>query len=337
MSTANQEIGVSICCLVYNHEKYLRRCLDGFVEQRTNFKIEVLIHDDASTDHSREIIEEYAEKYPEIFRPLYQKENQTSKGRKVSLEFQYPRIRGKYVAWCEGDDYWTDEMKLQKQYDMLEKNADKVFCTHIVRSISESGELLNDTHPTNLNIPMHLESEVWIKMLLGDSPYQFHTSSYFARADVLLQHINNYPEFMVRAKVGDVPIMMLYATYGGCIYLDQEMSCYRKQSVGSWSQRMRSNSSMREQTILASIDSFKAYDEFTNKEYTHLINNVCLREEFKYLQAKKNYKEMLHRKYRIYFKNMTVKEKIYTLISAKIPFVILVYTRLKKRGKYQNE
>ncbi len=115
---------VSICTLVYNHEPFLKECFEGFLMQKTNFAFEVLVHDDASTDNSAEIIREYTEKYPDIFKPIYQIENQYSKGVKVSATYQFPRAKGKYIAICEGDDYWTDPLKLQKQVDILEQNPD---------------------------------------------------------------------------------------------------------------------------------------------------------------------------------------------------------------------
>lgn len=100
------------------------------LQQKTNFPIEVLIHDDASTDGTQDIIREYEKKYPNIVKPIYQKENQYSKGVKVSLVYNYSRARGKYIALCEGDDYWTDPYKLQKQVDFLESHPDYVMCSH---------------------------------------------------------------------------------------------------------------------------------------------------------------------------------------------------------------
>ncbi len=115
---------VSINCITYNHEPYIRQCLDGFMMQKTNFAFEVLIHDDASTDNTANIIREYETKYPEIIKPIYQTENQYSKGGKISFRFNLPRAQGKYIAMCEGDDYWTDPYKLQKQVDFLEENEE---------------------------------------------------------------------------------------------------------------------------------------------------------------------------------------------------------------------
>ena len=120
---------LTICSLVYNHEPWLKRCLEGFVMQRTSFSFEVLIHDDASTDHSADIIREYEARYPDLFRPIYQSENQYSKGRGIFIPILLPKVQSKYIALCEGDDYWTDPFKLQKQVDFLESHPDYLMCT----------------------------------------------------------------------------------------------------------------------------------------------------------------------------------------------------------------
>lgn len=117
---------VSICCVTYNHAPFIRKCLDGFLMQKTSFPVEILIHDDASSDGTDNIVKEYAERYPEKIFPLYELENQFTKG-KCSLmdyEYNYSRARGKYIAYCEGDDYWTDPNKLQKQVAFMEDHPD---------------------------------------------------------------------------------------------------------------------------------------------------------------------------------------------------------------------
>lgn len=118
----SDEIVVSIICDCYNHEKYIAQALDSFLMQDCDFKFEVLIHDDASTDNSAAIIKEYELKYPEIIKPIYQKENQYSKKVNIWKDYQFSRAKGKYIAICEGDDYWIDTLKLQKQVDFLENN-----------------------------------------------------------------------------------------------------------------------------------------------------------------------------------------------------------------------
>lgn len=122
---------VSICCITYNHAPFLRKCLDGFLMQQTSFPIEILIHDDASTDGTDEIIREYAARLPEIVFPLFEEENQYSKPNHKYIDlYNYERAQGKYIAYCEGDDFWTDPKKLQKQVDFLEANPDYSVCFH---------------------------------------------------------------------------------------------------------------------------------------------------------------------------------------------------------------
>ena len=128
---------VSISCSAYNHASYIRQCLDGFMMQKCNFIFEVLIHDDASTDETADIIREYEAKYPNIIKPIYQTENQYQNGRGIMRRFNYPRAKGKYIALCEGDDYWTDPNKLQRQVDFLEANPEYSITSHRFNSFDD--------------------------------------------------------------------------------------------------------------------------------------------------------------------------------------------------------
>ena len=128
---------VTIRCITYNHEPYIRQCLDGFIMQKTNFRFEAIVHDDASTDGTADIIREYAEKYPEIIKPILQNENQYSKRDGSIRRILNENTHGKYVALCEGDDYWIDPLKLQKQVDFMEKHEDYSMCFHNAYEIFE--------------------------------------------------------------------------------------------------------------------------------------------------------------------------------------------------------
>lgn len=122
---------VSIACITFNQVEYIRQCLDGFVMQKTNFPIEIIIHDDASTDGTADIIKEYVEKYPNFhWKPILQKTNKFKEGKGILVPYVYPKCTGKYIALCEGDDYWTDPNKLQKQVDFLESNPCYSMCFH---------------------------------------------------------------------------------------------------------------------------------------------------------------------------------------------------------------
>lgn len=135
------EILVSISCITYNHSVYIRQCLDGMLMQQTNFGFEILIHDDCSTDGTDDIIREYASKFPQIIKPLFEEENQYQQGKPLgTVVWNLPRAKGKYVALCEGDDYWTDPLKLQKQVDFLESHSGYGL-VHTYRKIDMAGWL----------------------------------------------------------------------------------------------------------------------------------------------------------------------------------------------------
>lgn len=135
------EVLVSISCITYNHSAYIRQCLDGMLMQQTTFGFEILIHDDCSTDGTDDIIREYVSKFPQIIKPLFEEENQYQQGKPIGTAvWNLPRAKGKYIAICEGDDYWTDPLKLQKQVDFLESHSEYGL-VHTHRKIDMAGQL----------------------------------------------------------------------------------------------------------------------------------------------------------------------------------------------------
>jgi glycosyltransferase involved in cell wall biosynthesis len=148
----NEEpIIVSIRCTAYNQEKFIRETLEGFIMQKTNFRFEAIVHDDASTDNTADIIREYAEKYPDIIKPIYETENQYSKKDGSLLRIMNEASKGKYITMCEGDDYWTDPYKLQKQVDFLEAHPDYVLCSHRYQEFYQNSCSLGNILPRGIN------------------------------------------------------------------------------------------------------------------------------------------------------------------------------------------
>ncbi len=325
------EIRVSICCSVYNHEKYLRQCLDSLLMQETNFRYEILIHDDASTDSSTEIIREYESKFPDIIKPIYQTENQYSKGVKISWEYQYPRAKGKYLAWCEGDDFWSDPKKLQFQYDALEQHPECSFCAHIVQSVFEDGKPMEEVHPNFELKEGILNSDKWMEYLLGKSVYLFQTSSYFMRKEVLFNEKNGeIPEFVKVASVGDYPLMMLAALNGNVYYIKKGMSCYRKQSISSWTLKVYQDNRRRIACSEYAIESYKLYKEFSHHKYDKYVDMKIARDEFNIFHLKGEYKKLLDSKYKFFMSQQTLKEKSYIYIFAYMPWLQQPYEKFKK-------
>ena len=153
---------VSVLCATFNHEDYLRTTLDGFLAQKTNFPYEVLVCDDASTDSTADILREYAEKYPDIIRPFYQKENLYSRRINVYDTVFFPAARGEYIALCEGDDYWNDPEKLQRQVDWLDAHPEYSACVHNsighftdIPARFSRGANLSSTRRTTVRWPMN--------------------------------------------------------------------------------------------------------------------------------------------------------------------------------------
>ena len=140
MDSTENNLLVTVRCLAYNHEPYIRQCLEGFVMQKTNFRFEAIVHDDASTDRTADIIREYAEKYPDIIKPIFETENQYSKRDGSLTRIMNAYTHGKYVAICEGDDYWIDPLKLQKQVDFLETHVEYSMCFHRCTEVFEGFE-----------------------------------------------------------------------------------------------------------------------------------------------------------------------------------------------------
>jgi len=226
---------VSICCLCYNHEPYIRDCLDGFMMQKANFTFEVLIHDDASTDKSAEIIREYELIYPDVIKPIYQTENQYSKGIGVSKTHQFPRAQGKYIAMCEGDDYWTDPYKLQKQVDFLEANEDY--------SMSFSNaSVYNETEKKIMfNQPGVTENRTYT---IND----FLISNPCPTASVLFkkEYISSLPEWFSKSPFGDYTLYLIILSRSGknAFYFNETMCVYRIHSGGVHGNAHLSNKGM---------------------------------------------------------------------------------------------
>lgn len=191
---------VTITCVAYNEAKYIRRTLDGFVMQKTNFPFVALVHDDVSTDNTAEIIMEYAEKYPDIIVPIIEKENLFTQKKLESTMNQHIAKTGcKYVAICEGDDWWIDPYKLQKQFDYMESHPNCVMCytnCHFYfesnNSMDKSGIINNvhraDSFSKQMIHELYLAPMTWLVKRELHGSYDDYTDNHFAMSLDLYQH-----------------------------------------------------------------------------------------------------------------------------------------------------
>lgn len=207
---------VSIRCITYNHEPYIRQCLEGFIMQKTNFRFEAIVHDDASTDGTAAIIKEYAEKYPDIIKPIFETENQYSKHDGSIRRIMNEHTRGKYVAMCEGDDYWIDPLKLQKQVDYLEKNPDYgLVYTNVDFYYQESGKFVDSYFSRK-------------KYLIKNTFEDFLVNAWFIAPCTWMfkkSIINKLPK--KNFVVGDLPLLLTISSLYKVHYINESTGVYR--------------------------------------------------------------------------------------------------------------
>ena len=219
----NQDIKVTIRCITYNQKDYIRQCLDGFVMQRTNFRFEAIVHDDASTDGTAEIVREYAEKYPDIIKPIFETENQYSKHDGSLGRIMNANTRGKYVAICEGDDYWTDPLKLQKQADFLDANPQCSLTYHACKNVFST--------PCKVNIlcgESVKESYSYIDIL---SFYPFQTATVMYRKEILNSDLYKKAQ-AIGCPAGDQILFLTASRLGTIEGVNEKMSVYRRHEGG---------------------------------------------------------------------------------------------------------
>lgn len=233
---------VSIFCVTYNHEKFIEDAINGFLIQETDFEFEVIIHDDASTDNTANIIKKYEEMYPKIIKPIYQKENQYSKGSKYFWDLLFSNAKGKYIAICEGDDYWTDSTKLQKQVDFLKDNKKYMACYH------NTGILRENKNKDNLELINNTMKDIFKIEDFAKGKIYFHTSSLIFRFNDKIKKkiITHYSH----KNFGDRFLSILLASLGPIKYINRVMSVYRIHNNGVWSSLSKEKQAISNLSIL---------------------------------------------------------------------------------------
>ncbi|MFQ3575833.1 MAG: glycosyltransferase [Cytophagales bacterium] len=212
---------VSVVIATYNHEAFIRECLDGILMQKTNFNIEILVNEDCSTDQTADILREYEAKHPRLFRIFYQTENQYSKGVKPWFDILFPISRGKYIALCDGDDFWTDDTKLQKQVNFMEANSDFAICFHRVQ--------IKHIEDSSKNYLSREEPLVTTELDLALINYIYTSSCLFVN-----NLIKRLPKSIYISPAGDYFLHMLNAKFGKIRFLNEVMAVYRIHNGGSW-------------------------------------------------------------------------------------------------------
>lgn len=295
---------VSICCIAYNHEKYIGKALDSFLMQKTTFDYEIIVHDDASTDGTASIIKQYEKRYPNKIRGIYQKENQYSKGNKRILLFAHEIANGKYIALCEGDDFWTDENKLQRQVEFMEANKDCGGCFHSGSIIDAKKNYIVGECKTK-----KYSQKITVEDILGCKGLAIVSSSIMYRKSIL----NTIPNFFLISPVGDFPLQIIIASNKYAYYMEDNMSAYQINVKNSWTSSTRGYKNLKKKRLGYSeeiIKTLKEMDKYFEFKYRNLFSeNIMYHELFFYLFSK-NFKVLREEKYVQYLKKQNMKFRI---------------------------
>lgn len=312
---------VSIRCTAYNHEKYISQCLDGFLIQETTFPFEIVIHDDASTDKTVSIIQEYEKKYPRIIKPIYETENQYSKGNGALARILDSHMWGKYIAFCEGDDYWTHPNKLQAQYDALEAHPELGICFGRVQFVDSNGNAVGHIAPDNIdyanNIITYLD---YANLEFKKGSWSFHTSSFFLRTSIYMQYVlerqgDLYGEF----PYGDMAIIHYFLLHSSGYLVPKIIGCYRMFSGGynSYVLTHPEFAVVQEKKLISALTKFNI---FLNYKYDNQIKSRIFRGQVKIAKIENNRKQLKYLYRSEVFKKIgTKKEKVYAFIELYCP------------------
>ena len=258
---------VSIACITYNHAPYIRQCLDGFIMQQTDFDFEIVIHDDASTDGTKDIVLEYCSKYPNLFRPILQEQNRYKEGKGIFTRFVFPECRGKYIAMCEGDDYWTDPLKLQKQVSLLEENINYSCSFHVCNIVNSLGDTMLEDYPQCYKFE---DSLITLENFIGGSAIPQTLSVVFR-----LEVISTLPP---SCRVTDIVLFYYLLKMGNAICLAENMGVYRNHSAGEWSRLSYTQKIIS--TIKCRLEIYEAEGTNLSALFVILIFNIYPRSHY---------------------------------------------------------
>ena len=314
------DIQVSVVCNTYNHKDYIRKAIESFLKQKCDFPFEIIIHDDCSTDGTKDILEEYVGKYAHLT-ILFEEENQFKKGIYHFKERTLPLVKGKYIALCEGDDYWTDEYKLQKQFDALENHPEINMCAHASNIVDADTEkiLYKIRRGTNDRI-IPIQEVVYGEF---QEPVFLATASFFYRKSIL-----ENPPLFTKIMNLDFVTQLNGAFMNGIYYLADCMSDYRWFAKGCWTMKMRENREAYRVHCNKKIEVLKQFDIDSKGachkevEYRILVTEMLM-EEDEYAILKEKYAPIYNRYSRL--------EKFKLHLGRKCPILKKIWALLRGR------
>ena len=316
---------ITVVIMTYNHLNYIKQALDSVLSQKIGVDFDVLIHDDCSDDGTYQILLDYKKQYPEKITIIRQE------SRKFALEgfnlmiynHVIPNIHSKYVAYCDGDDYWTDDAKLQKQYDFMESHPDYSLCFHCANQLRCGGDLSSKWFIKD-------EGDIELKDLINEKAgVPIATSSLFVKSAVF----KNFSNWRKAYSIEDLPLYMTAAIEGKIHRLKDVMCVYRQFSAGSWSSQNKGNNKRLIEHQENLIRGANYFDEQTNYIYHNFVTNHIDGCEFRIAMLKSDFKTIFAKKNKRFIRDLTKKERVSLLLQYRFPNVYNSFHN-KRRNKH---
>ncbi|MEG1525559.1 MAG: glycosyltransferase [Clostridia bacterium] len=292
---------VSVVCDTFNQRDYIGQTIQGFLLQKTSFPVELIIHDDASTDGTADVIRRYAAEHPDLIRAVLRVDNMFSQDPKILEHYVFPLCRGKYTAICEGDDFWTDEHKLQMQVDYMEAHPDCTLCFHAAELVNADGKHLGWQRPyeTDTLVPT---ADI-IRGMGGFCP----TASLMVPT-ILAQNRAAYCDL---TTVDDAPLQIFFASRGTTYYMAQPMASYRVNAAGSWSLAQRKLGKAKRIALQESLIAMhEAFDADTHGEWHGAVLDALAVDRFEILWLNDDLSGMKQPTYRTLYQKLPFKSRM---------------------------
>lgn len=261
----DENVKVSIYCRTYNHKTYIQNALDGILMQETDFPYKVIVFDDASTDGTSDIVKDYAERYPQIIQAFIMEENtwHSPDRAKVDSEFMQKYLTGKYIGYCEGDDFWIDPHKLQMQVDYMESHPDCVLYLHNALWFNCIDHTMKTGNPYSCKSEKDISAEELLMMYNGHPP----TASILHKRELV-----SMPLFFRESSVGDYPLLLYALSCGNVHYNNRIMSVYRQMADGSYNNAMQTDQYFLFYYFFGISEFCVKYNNYTNYKYEKWCN-----------------------------------------------------------------
>ncbi len=293
---------ITVVVMTYNQKDYIAKTLESILAQKIDTNFDILVHDDCSEDGTYEIVLGYQKKFPNKIKIIHQNERKFLKDGFNMMIYKYvvPCIKSKYIAYCDGDDYWCNIHKLKKQYDFMETHKDYSMCFHSSYQLKQNGDM----------------SSKWF--IQGDRDVNMHdlinenlgicvaTSSIFLKSYVF----KNFPDWRKNFCVEDFPMYIMAAMHGKIHQFSDVMCVYRQFAIGSWSSQNKENIARLVSHQKDIIENIKSFDEQTNHKYHNLVKKRIDASAFRIAYLEKNFDVMFSKYYRKLFKKLTHKERM---------------------------